>query len=81
MTASEKALKAVADLVVAARQIRDVNDAQRKYTVKMQELAAEARRTGLPIDKARMPVHAYDYGDSVGALLDALDRYERFWPH
>jgi hypothetical protein len=74
---SEKAMKAVADLILAAGKIRDVNDAQRAYTRKLQELAAEARTTGLPIDKARMPVHAYNYEEGVYSLLDALERYEK----
>jgi molecular chaperone GrpE (heat shock protein) len=74
---SEKAMKAVADLILAAQKIKAVNDEQRAYTRKLQELAAEARRTGERINAARMPVHAYNYEDGVYSLLDALERYEK----
>ena len=64
------------DLIAAARHIRLVQECQRAHTVEMQKLAAEARRTGENLSHRVRPM-AFDYGDPVSALLDALDRWEK----
>lgn len=68
--------KALADLIAAARQIRAVNNAERAHIVEVQKIAAEARKTGKNLSHRIQP-KAFDYGDSVYALLDALERYEK----
>jgi len=70
--------KAVEEMLEAAREIRRIFDAQTAYTRKLQELAAEARRTGQNLSH-RIPQDpvVHDYGNGIFALLAALDKYEK----
>ena len=76
MTKEERKQRALQDLIKAARDVREVNNRQREGLRHIQALAAEARRTGENLTHRIRPV-AYDYGDSILDLLDALDRYEK----
>jgi hypothetical protein len=67
---------AVDKLVEAAREIRRVREAQAAYTRELQELASEARRTGVSLSH-RIGPRVHDYGDGVEMLLLALADYER----
>lgn len=68
--------EAFSDLIAAARSIRLVNACERAHVVEMQKLAAEARATGKNLSHRIQPM-AFDYGDPVAALLDALERWEK----
>lgn len=66
----------LSELLDAAREIRRVHEAQTAYGRQLQELAAEARRTGQN-QTHRIPPRAYDYGNGVERLLLALERIDR----
>ena len=59
------------EIARAAEEIKVQNDKQRAHTIRLQELADEARRTGKSLTHKIPPV-AFDYGDSIGHLLAAL---------
>lgn len=70
---------AVYDLVKAAREIRRVREAQSAYVRELQELAAEARRTGKS-QSHRIQPRVHDYGNGVEMLMLALEKYEKAQP-
>ena len=67
--------RALQDLLDAARMIRRVNAERAEYTRSLMMAAQVARATGIP--GKRPPLRAFDYGNGVDALIDALDRYEK----
>ena len=67
---------AIAALVEAAKAMRAVNTNERAHLVEIQQLAAEARRTGENLSHRFQP-KAFDYGDSFYALLRALEAFEK----
>lgn len=67
---------AVLGLIDAAKEMRRINEAQRKHVVELQQLAAEARRTGENLSH-RIPNRAFDYGDAMAKLLAHLHDYEK----
>ena len=77
---SAKREKALAELLDAAREIRRVREAQAAYVRGLQELAAEARRTGKS-QSHRIQPRVHDYGNGVELLLLALGKYERATQH
>ncbi len=69
-------MSALMELVDAAREVKRVKDLQVAYTRELQELAAEARRTGKS-QSHRIQPRVHDYGNGVDMLILALERYER----
>ena len=76
-TKAERQAKAVELLLAAAREMRRINDLQRAYTVEIQQLASEARRTGENLTHRIRQPQAFDYGNAMMDLLDALDKHEK----
>lgn len=68
----------ISALIEAARGVKAVRDRQTAYTRQLQQLAAEARRTGKS-QSHRIPTApaVHDYGDCIAALLAALEKVER----
>lgn len=75
-TKAERQAKHLARLLDAAREMRRINDEQRAHTVAIQKLAAEARSTGENLSH-RIPPRAFDYGNAMMDLLDALEKYDK----
>lgn len=64
-------------VITVAKKIRAARDERRERARKMQELAAEARRTGKNLShRVDNTPHVWDLGDLVDELCDALDRLE-----
>ena len=59
-------------LVVAAKEIKRVRDAQAEYTKKLCNLAAEAKRTGKNLSHRIPDPVVHDYGTAIERLINAL---------
>lgn len=75
-TKAERQAKHLSKLIEAAREMKRINDEQRAHTVKLQQLAAEARNTGENLSHRIQP-RAFDYGNAMMDLLDALEKYDK----
>jgi hypothetical protein len=68
---SSKELKRLRRIEAAAQGIREMDRKQREYTRHLQDLAAEARRTGQS-QTHRIQPRVHDFGNVVADLIDAL---------
>lgn len=78
-TKAERQAKHLARLLDAAREMRRINIEQQAYTIRLQQLAAEARKIGTSQTHRipKLPPRAFDYGNAMSSLLDALEKYDK----